>query len=48
MGDLILAELLRGFVSDSGYRRARGLLTDLPYADLVGKDVALGHTKGKP
>ena len=41
LGDLILAELLQGFASDKGYRRARDLLLDLPYADLVGKSVAL-------
>ena len=40
-GDLILAELLHGFGKDSDYRRARDLLVNLPYADLVGKDVAL-------
>ena len=40
-GDLILAELLQGFASDADCRRARALLIDLPYADLVGKDVAL-------
>jgi hypothetical protein len=40
-GDLILAELLQGFARDGDYRRARGLLLDLPCADLVGRDVAL-------
>ena len=41
IGDLILAELLQGFASDRDYRRARGLLAELPYADLAGSDVAL-------
>ena len=41
IGDLILAELLQGFASDRDYRRARELLLDLPYADLVGKAVSL-------
>jgi predicted nucleic acid-binding protein len=41
IGDLILAELLQGFVADKDFRRARDLLTDLPYVDLVGKDIAL-------
>ena len=41
IGDLILAELLQGFASDTDYRRARRLLADLAYADLVGNDVAL-------
>ena len=40
-GDLIVAELLQGFVTDAAARRARDLLLDLPYADLVGQDVAL-------
>ncbi len=41
MGDLILTETLQGFVRDSDYRRARNLLSDLPYADLGGREVAL-------
>lgn len=41
MGDLILAELLQGFARDNDYRRARLLLTALPYVDLVGKNLAL-------
>lgn len=41
IGDLILAELLQGFASDRDFRRARELLLDLPYADLVGKAVSL-------
>ena len=41
IGDLILAELLQGFATDKDYRRARDLLIDLPYADIVGKDIAL-------
>ena len=40
-GDLILAELLQGFSTDTSCRRARNLLAALPYADLVGRDVAL-------
>ena len=40
-GDLILAELLQGFVRDADYRRARGLLLDIPCANLVGLGVAL-------
>jgi predicted nucleic acid-binding protein len=41
MGDLILAELLQGFTRESDYRRARDLLAEIPYVDLVGKQVAL-------
>ncbi|MGH7745063.1 MAG: type II toxin-antitoxin system VapC family toxin [Steroidobacteraceae bacterium] len=40
-GDLILVELLQGFARDADYRRAHGLLLDVPCADLVGRDVAL-------
>jgi len=40
-GDLILAELLQGFARESDYRRARTLMDELPYADLVGRAVAL-------
>jgi len=39
-GDLILAELLQGFARDGDYRRARALLRDIPYVDLVGRDIA--------
>lgn len=41
IGDLILAELLQGFAKDADCNRARTLLSDLAYADLVGRDVAL-------
>lgn len=41
MGDLILTELLQGFAEDADHDRARALLSDLNYADLVGRDVAL-------
>ena len=40
-GDLILAELLRGFAKDADYRTARRLLLELPCAELVGRDNAL-------
>ncbi len=40
-GDLILAELLQGFATDTDYRRARNLLAELPCVDLVGREVAL-------
>ena len=41
IGDLILAEILQGFTSEAGYRRARDLLVDIPCADLVGKQLAV-------
>lgn len=39
-GDLILAEVLRGFKTDKGYLKAKELLSHLFYYDLVGKKVA--------
>lgn len=45
IGDLILAEILQGFARDADYRRARDLLAELQYADLVGRDVALAAAK---
>jgi predicted nucleic acid-binding protein len=41
IGDLILAETLQGFTRAADYRRARNLLADVPYADLVGREVAI-------
>lgn len=41
IGGLILVELLQGFAKDADRNRARALLSDLTYADLVGRDVAL-------
>ena len=40
-GDLSLTELLQGFTRESDYRRARALMDELPYSDLVGRAVAL-------
>lgn len=45
IGDLILAEILQGFARNVDYRRARDLLAELQYADLVGRDVALAAAK---
>lgn len=41
IGDMILAEILQGFARDADYRRAGSLLADIPYADLVGREVAV-------
>lgn len=46
IGDLILAEILKGFARDADYRRARAVLMELPYSDLGGGEVAIaaaGH-----
>ena len=41
IGDLILAEVLQGFVSEHDFNQAKTLLTALPVVPLVGPDVAL-------
>jgi predicted nucleic acid-binding protein len=40
-GDLILAEVLQGFRQDRNMEAARHALLSLPYADMVGQEVAL-------
>jgi predicted nucleic acid-binding protein len=41
IGDLILAEVLQGFVSERDFNQAKKLLTSLTVIDLGGKDIAL-------
>ena len=41
LGDLMLAEVLQGFRSDSEYRQARELLTSLPIYQLLSPELAL-------
>ena len=40
-GDLILVEVLQGFVRDRDFNQARKLLTSLVVMDLAGQDVAI-------
>jgi predicted nucleic acid-binding protein len=40
-GDLILAEVLQGFVSDRDFNQARKLMTSLVIVDLGGQSVAI-------
>ena len=40
-GDLILTEVLQGFVSDRDFNQARKLMTSLVIVDLVGQDIAI-------
>jgi predicted nucleic acid-binding protein len=40
-GDLILTEVLQGFVSDRDFNRAKKLLTSLTIVDLAGRDIAV-------
>jgi predicted nucleic acid-binding protein len=41
LGDLILTELLQGFVGEASLRRAQALLDDIPCSNLVGREIAL-------
>ena len=40
-GDLILTEVLQGFVSDRDFNQARKLMTSLVIVDLVGQEIAI-------
>lgn len=44
-GDLILTEVLQGFVSDRDFSRARKLLSSLLVLDLAGRDIAIQAAK---
>ena len=41
MGDLILAAILRGFRSDNDYESAKSYLSDLPFRQMGGYQVAV-------
>lgn len=41
IGDLVLAEVLQGFVSDADYNEARKLLSTLTVVDLCGAELAI-------
>jgi predicted nucleic acid-binding protein len=41
IGDLILAEVLQGFVSDRDFNQGRELLDSLDIVDLGGRDIAI-------
>ena len=43
--DLILTEVLQGFVSDRDFNQAKKLLTSLVIVDLAGKDIAIQAAK---
>lgn len=45
VGDLILTEVLQGFVSDRDFNQARKLLTSLVVVDLAGQDIAIQAAK---
>lgn len=44
-GDLILTEVLQGFVSDRDFNQARRLMNSLVIVDIAGKDVAIQAAK---
>jgi hypothetical protein len=44
-GDLILTEVLQGFVSDRDFNQARKLMTSLVVVDLQGQDMAIQAAK---
>lgn len=44
-GDLILTEVLQGFVSDRDFNQAKKLLTSLAIVDLAGEDIAIQAAK---
>ena len=44
-GDLILTEVLQGFVSDRDFNQARKLLTSLVVVDLAGQEIAIQAAK---
>ena len=41
IGDLVLAEVLQGFISEQDFNQAKNLLTALPVVPLVGPAIAL-------
>jgi len=45
VGDLILTEVLQGFVSDRDFKQAKKLLTSLLVVDLAGQDIAIQAAK---
>lgn len=44
-GDLILTEVLQGFVSDRDFKQAKKLLTSLDVVNLAGRDIAIQAAK---
>lgn len=44
-GDLILTEVLQGFISDRDFNQARKLMTSLVIVDLVGQALAIQAAK---
>lgn len=45
IGDLIITEVLQGFRHDREFERARRALDQLPYADMLGRELALASAQ---
>ncbi len=45
MGDLILSEVLQGFRDDRDFRKAKGLFSNLPVFDMLGRELAIESAK---
>jgi predicted nucleic acid-binding protein len=41
VGDLILAEVLQGFKSDRDFHRAKGLLSNFLFMEMLGRELAI-------
>ena len=41
MGDLVLTEVLQGFQNDKDFKAARDLLSQMPFMEMCGRDIAL-------
>ena len=41
MGDIILAEVLQGFQKENDFKTARKLLLEIPFMDMIGKELAV-------
>ena len=44
-GDLILAEVLQGFRSDSDFRKAKAALDSLSFSPMIGRKIALASAR---
>jgi predicted nucleic acid-binding protein len=44
-GDLIVTEILQGFRHDREFERARRALDQLPYADMLGRELAVASAQ---
>lgn len=41
MGDLILTEVLQGFQSENDFRKAKKMLLEFPFMEMVGQNMAI-------